>query len=211
MNFLAHLFLSGDSDQLMLGNFIADFVKGKREDSYEEKILQGILLHRKIDAFTDRHPQVAKSKQRLWPRHRHYSSVILDIFYDHFLARNWKEYSSMQLEDFAGHAYATILRFEDLLPPRAKQVVPNMIAGNWLVNYAELSGINRALQGMARRASFQTEMAGAIKDLQKEYENFETDFRIFFPELVVYSEYSIKNLLLKGISGCGYQLDQFEV
>lgn len=194
MNFLAHLFLSAESDQLMLGNFIADFAKGEIEELYRGDIYLGILLHREIDAFTDRHPQVAKSKQRLWPRHRHYSSVIVDIFYDHFLARNWQDYSKIPLEYFAGQAYATLQRFDDLLPPRAKQVLPHMITNNWLVNYAKLEGINRAMQGMARRATFQTEMAGAIEDLQKDYEEFEDDFRIFFPELAVYSKSSTKKL-----------------
>jgi len=191
MNFLAHLFLSGDSDKLLLGNFIADFIKGRSGDSYQGEIHRGILLHREIDTFTDRHPQVSKSKQRLWPRHRHYSSVIVDIFYDHFLAGNWQEYSNTPLEDFASHAYATILRFENLLPPRAKQILPHMIANNWLVNYAKLEGINRAMQGMARRASFQTEMARAIEDLQEDYESFGNDFRIFFPDLVAHAKSSL--------------------
>ncbi len=192
MNFLAHLFLSADTEQLMLGNFIADFAKGGTEESYREEVYLGILLHREIDSFTDRHPQVAKSKQRLWPRHRHYSSVIVDIFYDHFLARNWQRYSNITLDDFAKRAYATIRRFDDLLPQRAKQVLPHMIANNWLVNYARLEGIDRAMQGMARRASFKSEMAGAIEDLRKDYEEFENDFRIFFPELVAYTKTSIK-------------------
>lgn len=183
MNFLAHAYLSGDSDQVMLGNFIADFVKGKAAESYQRNVYKGILLHREIDFFTDRHRRFAESKQRLWSKHRHYSSVIVDIFYDHFLAKNWQEYSTAPLHDFACHVYSIIQRFDALLPLKAKEVLPRMIANNWLVNYQHLEGISRAMQGMARRASFQSEMARATDDLQKDYEKFENDFREFFPEL----------------------------
>lgn len=183
MNFLAHLYLSQDSDQVMVGNFIADFIKGGETDTLQRDVYLGILLHREIDSFTDRHTQVGASKKRLWQRHRHYSPVIVDIFYDHFLAKNWQEYSDTPLEDFASHAYSTLRRFEHLLPPIAKQVLPRMTTYNWLVNYGSLEGIDRALQGVARRASFTTEMASAIEDLQKDYEGFGDDFRIFFPEL----------------------------
>lgn len=194
MNFLAHLYLSGDSAQVMLGNFITDFIKGKALESYQRDVHLGILLHREIDSFTDRHRQVAASKKRLWHRHRHYSSVIVDIFYDHFLAKNWHEYSNSSLQDFASHAYSTIKSFDNLLPPRAKQVLPHMMANNWLVNYGKLEGVNRALQGMARRTSFRSSMETAVEDLQQDYEHFENDFRIFFPELAAHSMVCLRRL-----------------
>ncbi len=197
MNFLAHAYLSGDSDQVMLGNFIADFVKGNVAESCQRNVYKGILLHREIDFFTDRHRLFIKSKQRLWPKHRHYSSVIVDIFYDHFLAKNWQEYSTTPLHDFARHVYSTMQRFDGLLPLKAKQVLPRMIADNWLVNYQHLEGIKRAMQGMARRASFRSEMAWATGDLQKDYEKFENDFREFFPELAGHA------------ASCLHKLDKF--
>ena len=126
MNFLGHLYLSGTSEQVMLGNFIADFVKGKGAHFWQKDVHRGILLHREIDFFTDRHRLVAESKQLLWPRHRHYSSVIVDIFYDHFLARNWQDYSVAPLDSFASHVYATMQRFAALLPHQAKLVLPRM-------------------------------------------------------------------------------------
>lgn len=198
MNFLAHLYLSGDSEQIMLGNFIADFVKGKEAESYQRDIYLGILLHRKIDSFTDRHNSFITSKQRLWHRHRHYSSVIVDIFYDHFLAKNWHDYSKTSLEDFACHAYTVIQRHDKILPSRARQIFPHMQAGNWLVNYRNLEGINRAMQGMARRASFQSEMARAIEDLRKDYSSYENDFREFFPRLVDYSGTKLQKMKEQG-------------
>jgi acyl carrier protein phosphodiesterase len=194
MNILAHLFLSGDSDQVMIGNLITDFVKGEKAESYQRNVYLGILLHREIDVFTDRHQQFAESKQRLWQRHRHYSSVIVDIFYDHFLAKNWQEYSITPLEDFACHAYSTIQRFDKILPRKAKQVLPHMIANNWLVNYGKLEGVNRAMLGMARRASFPSEMGSATEDLQKDYQSFENDFRRFFPDLAGHSRNYLRKL-----------------
>jgi acyl carrier protein phosphodiesterase len=100
MNFLAHLYLSGDSDQILLGNFIADFVNGEEAESYRKEVYLGILLHREIDQFTDRHRLVALSKKKLWHKHRHYSRVIVDVFYDHFLAKNWHQYSDTPLKNF---------------------------------------------------------------------------------------------------------------
>jgi len=188
MNFLAHCYLSGDCEAVMVGNFIADFIKGRGAEDYQGDVHRGIMLHRAIDAFTDRHQQVAQSKRRLWQRHRHYSAVIVDIFYDHFLARNWQEYSTIPLADFARHAYGAIQRFDAILPPRAKQTFPRMMANNWLVNYGRLEGVDRALQGMAGRAAFPSSMAGAIGDLQQDYSGFERDFRKFFPELVAHSQ-----------------------
>ncbi len=194
MNFLAHLYLSGDSDEVMIGNFITDFIKGKDGISYPPEVYLGILLHREIDSFTDRHPLVAESKQRLWQKHRHYSSVIVDIFYDHFLAKNWPEYSSTSLKEFACHSYSTIQRFGNILPPKAQQVIPHMIANNWLLNYAKLEGVNRALHGMAKRAAFRSSMETAIDDLQKDYEKFARDFREFFPELAAHAITCLRRL-----------------
>ena len=110
------------------------------------------------------------------------------------MAKNWPEYSNISLEDFACHAYSTIQRFDSVLPQKAKQVLPHMIANNWLVNYEKLEGINRAMQGMARRASFQSSMENAIEDLQKDYGKFEKDFREFFPELATHSKTYLRKL-----------------
>lgn len=191
MNFLAHFYLSLDSEKIMVGNFIADFVNGEEAASYDEEIFQGILLHREIDSFTDRHPQVARSKKLLWPRHRHYSSVIVDIFYDHFLAKNWQEYSDIPLDTFASQVYTTLQDSEHLLPQKAREVLPRIIAHNWLVNYRRMEGIDRAMQGMARRTSFPSQMKSGVDDLRANYDEFENAFRIFFPELIAHTRNSL--------------------
>lgn len=194
MNFLAHFYLSGKSQHIMAGNFIADFIKGLNADAYEGGIHQGILLHREIDTFTDRHPQVARSKKRLWRRHRHYSAVIVDIFYDHFLAKNWENYSDVSLEEFAGNAYAATQRFSHLLPERAQNILPRMMANNWLVHYRNLEGVDRAMRGVANRASFPSNMASAIVDLQSDYELFKKDFHLFFPEITDHAKAFLNTL-----------------
>lgn len=195
MNFLAHLYLSGDDADVMIGNFIGDFVRGRNlAEQFGEKIAQGIELHRAIDSFTDHHSVVKQSKARLRPKYGHYSGVIVDIFYDHFLALNWSTYSTESLDQYARKAYGYLADREAILPERVKQMMPYMVGGNWLVNYAKLEGIRRSLAGMARRATFNSKMDQAIEDLQSDHEAFQKDFNHFFPELVNFSKEFLKDL-----------------
>lgn len=184
MNFLAHLYLSGDDAKLMVGNFIGDFVKGKSAlDSFDKRIVQGIELHRSIDQFTDTHPIVSRSKDRLREKYRHYSGVIVDVFYDHFLAHNWKDYHAEPLMAYALNAYRTIESFDPILPAEVKTMLPYMKRGNWLVGYSFVEGIHRALSGMASRTTFVSKMDEASRDLITHYDTFEKEFREFFPQL----------------------------
>jgi acyl carrier protein phosphodiesterase len=168
----------------MLGNFVADFVKGKNiVEKVGAEMAKGIELHREIDFFTDQHPVVKESKNRLRPKYRHYSGVIVDVFYDHFLAKNWNEYHDQLLPDYADHVYDIIQKNASLLPERVNMMMPYMIKGNWLVNYAQLEGIQRALSGMARRTPYESKMGESVSELKEYYEEFKTEFSIFFPEL----------------------------
>lgn len=188
MNFLAHLHLSSDSEKVMIGNFIGDFVKGKEVENYPYEVASGIELHRFIDEFTDNHHIVGESKKRLREKYRHYSGVIVDMYYDHFLARNWDHFSDITLVKFAQKAYKIILKNKKLLPLKVKKMVPFMIAGNWLVNYRKIDGISRALYGMSRRTTFTSYMEDAHEDLKNNYQSFEQEFMQFYPELVEASE-----------------------
>jgi acyl carrier protein phosphodiesterase len=189
MNFLAHLYLSGSNPKIMVGNFIGDFVKGRNlTEQFEPEIAKGIELHRVIDEFTDSHEQVAYSKNRLRPKYRHYSGVIVDIFYDHFLARQWDEYHSELLPDYAEQVYRLIDQHEAVLPRQVKFMMPYMTKGNWLVNYARLEGIHRALSGMARRTPYESRMDEAVEDLRQSYTEFKNEFDRFFPELSAFSK-----------------------
>ena len=163
MNFLAHLYLSGNSEGLLIGNFIADSVKGKAYENYNQEIQKGILLHRKIDTFTDSHPIVSQSKQRLHSRYHKYSPVVVDIFYDHFLAVKWNNYSTVSLNEFAENSYRLMNTNFEILPEKVKFMLPYMIKGNWLVNYCNVEGIRKTLTGMSRRTSFNSGMETATE------------------------------------------------
>jgi len=162
---------------------MGDFVKGNQYKVYEKKVAQGIILHREIDRYTDTHDTVGLSKDRLRSKYRHYSGVIIDMFYDHFLSRNFSDYHQTPLERFCDEHYANLEAFIDHMPEKARHMLPYMIRGNWLVGYGKMEGLHRALTGMSRRTRFDSKMDQAIQDLTEHYAGFEKEFRSFFPEL----------------------------
>lgn len=188
MNFLAHLFLSGENEDIIFGNFIADAVKGKAMYDYSEDIQDGIRLHREIDKYTDHHPVFLESKKRLQPTYSKFSGVIVDLYYDHFLARLWDDYSEQELNSFVSDSYALLIRNFKLLPPRSKRLLPFMITQNWLVGYKNLYSMKRVFLGMSRRTSFNSGMENAIEDLQKDYTAYEDEFNTFFPDIIRHME-----------------------
>lgn len=178
----------------MLGNFMGDFIKGRGYlQQYSAEIIKGVELHRSIDEFTDSHPTVTESKNRLRPKYRHYSGVIVDVFYDHFLAANWNKFHPQPLEQFAQQAYQTILNFKGVLPDELRNMMPYMINGNWLVNYSNLEDINRSLSGMARRTPYQSKMEEAVTDLREHYKDFEKEFMEFYPQLDAFCKDVLSN------------------
>lgn len=194
MNFLAHIYLSGEIDNIKIGNFIADSVKGKKYLDYPIKIQQGIILHRHIDTFTDSHPIVKTSKKRLHPRYGHYDGVIIDILYDHFLAKNWLHYSKVFLNKYVHHFYDLLKSNHDSLPNKVQYLLPHMIRENWLYSYRSIEGIDKVLQGMNRRTQLKSQMHMAIEDLLLNYTAFESDFTEFFEKLRTFSDQKIKLL-----------------
>lgn len=186
LNYLAHLYLSSDRPQLSLGNFIADHVKGTLFDRFSEDIKDGIKLHRLIDSFTDAHPVVEESKARLRPEFRKYAPVIVDIYFDHFLARDWEQYHHLSLEAFAANSYQMLRENESLLPERALHMLNYMEPQNWLVSYGTLQGMQKALTGLSRRTNFESNMQHAHLFLEKHYAAFEEEFNRFFPEIRLY-------------------------
>ena len=186
MNYLAHAFLSGTDEELLVGNFIADSVRGKQWQHFPSRIAQGIVLHRQIDTFTDTHAVVLQSKERLRPKYRKYAGVITDIFYDHFLAANFAQFSSFTLAQYAQHVYAVVKRYHHILPERVNYFLPYMIDQNWLLGYAELAGIRKSLTGLSRRTTFESDMEKAAGELEDYYNLFADEFFLFFPDLQVY-------------------------
>jgi acyl carrier protein phosphodiesterase len=192
LNYLAHVFLSGSDTELMIGNFIADAVRGKQILTFPENIKKGILLHREIDAFTDSHEIVAKTKDRLRPEYGKYAPVIADMYYDHFLAANFKTYSSKNLDTFTSETYSILQENWHVLPERVKFFLPHMMKHNWLQSYAEIHGIKQALTGLSKRTTFVSGMETAALELENNYPLYGVEFSQFFPELITFTQNWLK-------------------
>lgn len=186
MNFLAHIYLSGDNELLKIGNFMADGIRGNQYKNFPLQIQKGIVLHRAIDTFTDAHPVFRQSTKRLHEKYHHYAGVIVDIFYDHFLAKNWALYSVDKLEDYAAFFYNSLQNNHDVLSDKIKNMLPYLIKQNWLTSYKTIEGIHEILTQMDKRTKNQSQMRFASHELKEFYNDFEHDFTLFFEELIVF-------------------------
>lgn len=194
MNFLAHAYLSFDQDEILIGNFIADFIRGKEIENYPKKIQVGIHLHRAIDNFTDSHPLVKEVQTHLRPRFGHYARVISDVFFDYFLAKNWSKYKSLPLETFSLRVYQTLQSSAATLPPTFLRMLYWMEQQNWLYAYRNLAGIQQALDGLTRRASFDSKMNAATEVLREKEEEIEALFFVFFQDLETFAQATLATL-----------------
>lgn len=197
MNFLAHIYLSFGDKDITLGNFIADSIRGNKFQHLPPRVQKGIKLHRYIDTFTDTHPIPKLSSKRLHANYSHYSRVIVDIFYDHFLAKNWSLYSEVPLNVFVDEFYDLLEENYEILPDGVKRMMPYMIADNWIYNYSKMDGIARVLNGMNRRTKNKSKMNFAIIDLEEHYCAFEKEFTSFFEELIIFSKQKFGSLIEK--------------
>lgn len=194
MNFLAHIYLSGDNDLIKIGNFMADGIHGKNFDIFPKDIQKGIILHRAIDTFTDAHPIFRQSTKRLHPNYHHYSGIIVDIFYDHFLAKNWNIYSDEKLDSFTQHFYQSLTDNYDVLTLKTQKLLPTLMAQNWLLTYQTIEGIEFILEKMDQRMKRDSIMRFSITELRIYYDEFENEFTTFFQELMDYSNQKIGDL-----------------
>ncbi len=183
MNFLGHFYLSHHDTDLLIGNFIADFVKGKKYKDYPSRISEGIMMHRHIDQFTDSHELVRQGRQRLFDKYRHYSGMIIDMYYDHFLANLWENYSDKSLLSFSGTIYQTIESNFQVLPAKSQYMFPFMKKRNWLLSYATTDGIDQALTGMSKRINHDSKLEESISELLEYYELFKEEFQQFIIEI----------------------------
>jgi len=188
MNYLAHIYLSGESDEVLLGNFIGDYVKGNKHQEYPEKVAFGIRLHRSIDLFTDQHQDVKRCIDLLKPEYGRYAGVVVDVFFDHFLAANWNQYSVYTLREYAKHAHAVFLSNFRLLPFRVKQFLPFLIQHKRLESYAKVENLYQVLEIMSRRTSLPSKSEFALQVLIREYDQFDALFHRFFAEMIEYVE-----------------------
>jgi acyl carrier protein phosphodiesterase len=194
MNYLAHIALSGENEFVKIGNFMADGVKGRKYKFYSKNIQIGIKLHRQIDWFTDNNEVVKQSKKRLNNQYRHYKGVIIDIYYDHFLAKNWNKYYTNPLSDFTHKFYKSLENNFEILPEKVQHLTSYMIKYDWLTGYSERAGIEKVLVGMDNRTEGKSKMNLAIKDLTEHYNDFDQDFTIFFKKLRNFSAQKLLEL-----------------
>jgi acyl carrier protein phosphodiesterase len=187
MNYLLNFLLAGDYDELRLGNLLGDYVKGRVErfehPGVTDRLRTGIQMHRTIDAFSDRHPAVHRSKRILSAEYGRLSGVIVDMFYDHVLARRWTEHHPRPLRDYAQEVYRTLQSNLHRLPPPVHPLITSMSRGDWLRGYASQHGIERALQGMALRRPVAAGIGTAGRLLTDHYDRLSADFDEFLPEL----------------------------
>ena len=185
MNFLAHQFLSFEIKPIMVGNFIADTVKGNTFKEYDVAIQKGIILHRFIDSFTDSHSMTLKSRSRLYSHFGKYAGVVQDVFYDHYLAINWADYHQTDLSEYTRFIYSTLDGYQSVFNEQAQRTFHYMRLQDWLGNYATEDGIHRSLTGLSRRASFPSNMEESLPALAEHGEAIANDFKAFFPDLIL--------------------------
>lgn len=191
MNYLAHLFLSSADPDEQLGSLIADFTRGRLQtlsEIYAPGVIRGIALHRQVDSFTDNHPAVVRSRQRIAAPYRRYSGIILDILYDHFLSSDWSEFSDLDRRAFIRDVYRLLEARRDELPPRLRSLVPRMQREDWLGSYRELTVIEQVYQRMSKRLRQPNHLGGAMVEVHRHYAALARDFRQFFPELMAFTE-----------------------
>ncbi|WP_426618182.1 ACP phosphodiesterase [Pseudomonas rustica] len=182
MNYLAHLHLGGQRPGQLLGSLYGDFVKGRLQGQFAPEVEAAIQLHRRIDVFTDRHPLVDVALGRFTETRRRYAGIVLDVFFDHCLARDWRLYAEQPLAVFTADVYR-VLTHERELPERLAKIAPHMVANDWLGSYQEFEVLEQVLRGISRRLSRPEELAGAMQELRRLYEPLSEDFRLFYPHL----------------------------
>jgi acyl carrier protein phosphodiesterase len=188
LNFLAHIYLSGDDEKLITGNFIGDYVKGKKFLKYPGKIREGIILHRRIDSFTDEHELFREVKKNFREEFGLYSGVVTDLIFDHLLASDWKNYHPLTLRRFARKTHAILLKNVFYLPPRVQGFLPVLIKNRRLESYAQKDGIQQTLDIMSRYTSLPPKAGKAIEIMDTNYLFIETRFTLFMNELIAFAE-----------------------
>jgi acyl carrier protein phosphodiesterase len=195
MNYLAHAYLSFGNSEILVGNMISDFVKGKMKFSFPLNIQKGIILHRMIDAFTDIHPVTKQAKQVLKPVAGPYAGAFIDVVYDHFLAADEKEFPLKGLENFAQKTYESLNSYIFLLPEKFNSMFPFMRSQNWLVNYRFTQGIENSFGGIFRRAKYLEKNANVFHRFIENYDLLYNCYQQFFPAVKEFAFAEYKTLI----------------
>lgn len=188
MNYLAHLYLADDDPDSRIGSLMGDFVRGRVDECLPRAMRREVLRHRHIDSFSDAHPVFRRSKWRIRPEFRRYGGILIDMYYDHFLARRWSDYSDLPLADFADGIYRTLREHHHRFPARMQRSMSYLVGNDLLQSYREIDGIRRSLQGIESRLKRPSRLREAVFDLEVNYEDLEQDFVAFFADLIAYVE-----------------------
>jgi acyl carrier protein phosphodiesterase len=202
MNYLAHLHLGGDAPAQLLGSLYGDFVKGPLRGQWAADVEAAIRLHRRIDAFTDSHPLQEQARARFATQQRRVAGILLDVFFDHCLAQNWRDYSSEPLPVFTGKVYQ-VLKAEPNLPERLAMIAPRMAAQDWLGSYQDFAVVQQVIVSIDRRLSKPGLLIGAMAELERLYEPLTADFREFYPELLRYTQQLRSEAVPEAAAGSG--------
>lgn len=178
------MFLTYGNKKLTVGNYVADFIRNRDLVTFPKKIKEGILLHRHIDHFTDTHPEVLKSTRILRTRHQKYAPVVIDIFYDYILSKNWGKFCDVPLRQFSDEIYEVLLDYSHLFPVHLQDITERMIADDFLLQYGKKSGMEKTFNRIGKRAKFTSNFATAFDDLEENYESINNGFLLFFPDLI---------------------------
>ncbi|MDS4021139.1 MAG: ACP phosphodiesterase [Candidatus Competibacter sp.] len=187
MNYLAHFHLAGEDPELLAGSLLGEFLRGPVPGDWSPGVRLGVRLHRQVDAFTDAHPVTARSRGRFQPPLRRYAGILIDLFYDHCLARDWSDHSPVPLAEFARAVYARLHARRAEWPPPMQRGIDYMIAHDLLCSYRELEGIGRALRGISGRLRRANPLADALPELERHADGLAEDFAAFFPDVVVHA------------------------
>lgn len=193
MNYIAHLFLSGTDEGLIVGNFIGDSVKGKDYLKYPENIQRGILLHRHIDFYTDTHPIIHKSKSYLVPTYNHWAGVLIDIFYGHILTLKFNNFALESLPDFAKRVQYVLVNNYHFLTEDTQMFLDYSIKYNRIEHFDKIQTVDEVLKGIAGRTKYISNIENASADLLYHLENLKLDFNDFFPHLITETQNYISN------------------
>lgn len=195
MNYLAHAYLSFGQPQLLVGNMISDFVKGRKKNAYPALIYEGIMLHRAIDNFTDTHNATREAKGFFRTDYGLYSGAFIDIVYDHFLAKNESLYFPGGLRLFAGETYRVLEQQEEYLPDRFRMLLPHMKRQDWLFNYRLTDGIRNSFRGLVHRAAYMHDSSRAFEIFLENYTQLEMISGIFLPDVERFAKEYYNNIV----------------
>lgn len=182
MNYLAHAFLSNNNADLLIGNFVADHIRGSQLQTFSPNIREGIFLHRRIDTFTDSHPEFKKSKRLFYDGFEKHSGILIDIYFDHFLAKNFNDYHTLNLGEFSADVYKIYLEHQELLPQGSSRFLEYVVKNNIYVSYSKIEGIQKVLYHLSQRIKHNVLLDASVPVLQKHEQELQENFKRFFED-----------------------------